>query len=294
MTAPKGFDGRNLLIALAPSAFVFLWSTGFVGVKLGLPHAEPFVFLGLRFAVTTVLVGGFMLATGVPLPRRRADIGHAMVVGALLHFTYITGVLEALRHGVSAGVVALVAGLQPLATAALAGRLLHERVRPVQWLGLVLGFAGVALVVYAKLAIAETTVAGFAFAGMALFGVTSGTLYQKRFCAGIDLRASIAIQIATAGLLCLAVATATENFTVHWTGAFVFAVLWLAVVVSIGAFSLFMLMLRRGAAARVTSLFYLTPPTTAVLGWLLFNETLGPLALAGMAVAVAGVALANR
>lgn len=294
MIAPPRSDGRNLLIALAPSAFVFLWSTGFVGVKLGLPHAEPFVFLGLRFAATTLLVGGFMLAARVPLPQRGTDIAHAMVVGTLLHFTYITGVLEAERHGVSAGVVALVAGLQPLATAALSGPLLRERVRLVQWLGLVLGFAGVALVVYAKLAIAETTLTGFAYAGMALFGVTAGTLYQKRFCTGIELRASIAIQIATAGVICFAVAGATEQFVVHWTGAFVFAVLWLAIVVSIGAFSLFMLLLRRGAAARVTSLFYLTPPTTAVLGWLLFNETLGPLALAGMAVAVAGVALANR
>jgi drug/metabolite transporter (DMT)-like permease len=287
-------DGRNLLIAFAPAAFVFLWSTGFVGVKLGLPHAEPFTFLGLRFAATTVLVGGFMLIVGAPMLRSRVEFGHAMAVGALIHFTYITGVLEAERHGVSAGVVALVAGLQPLVTAALSRPLLRERVRLVQWLGLVLGFAGVALVVYAKLAVAETTLAGVAYAGMALTGVTGGTLYQKRFCTGMDLRASLVVQIATAGLICFGLAVTTEHFTVHWTGSFVFAVLWLAIVVSIGAFSLFLLMLRRGAAARVTSLFYLTPPTTAVLGWLLFDETLGPLALAGRVVAVAGVALANR
>lgn len=294
MTTLTRADGRNLLIAVAPVAFVFLWSTGFVGVKLGLPHAEPFTFLGLRFAITTLLIGSFMLIVGAPFLRDLTELRHAMIVGALIHFTYITGVLQAERHGVSAGVVALVAGLQPLVTAALSRPLLRERVRLMQWLGLVLGFVGVALVVYAKIAIAETTLAGVGFAGMALTGVTCGTLYQKRFCAGMDLRASLVVQIGTAALLSFGLAATTEHFTVHWTGSFVFAVLWLAIVVSIGAFSLFLLMLRRGAAARVTSLFYLTPPTTAVLGWLLFDETLGPLALAGMVVAVAGVALANR
>lgn len=294
MTTAAPARDHALLIAIAPAAFVFLWSTGFVGVKFGLPYAEPFTFLGLRFATTTVLVGLFMLAVGARLPRSRAELGHAVVVGTLLHFVYITGVLQGLRHGVSAGVVALVAGLQPLVTAALAGPVLGERVRLIQWIGLVLGFGGVALVVYAKLAIAEATVAGFGFTLMCLLGVTFGTLYQKRFCSGMDMRASIVVQIGTAAVLSFAVAAVSESFSVRWTGQFVFAVLWLAIVVSIGAFTLLMVMLRRGAAARVTSLFYLTPPTTAVLGWLLFEETLGPLALAGMAVAVAGVALANR
>lgn len=294
MTAAARGGDSALLVAIAPAAFVFLWSTGFVGVKLGLPHAEPFTFLALRFGTTTLLVAGVMLAMGARLPRDPRQLGHSMVVGTLLHFVYITGVLEALRHGVSAGVVALVAGMQPLLTAALAGRLLGEHVRLIQWTGLVLGFVGVGLVVYAKLAIAEATVLGFGFAALCLFGVTAGTLYQKRFCGGIDLRSSIVVQLGTAALLAFALAALTEHLRVAWTGEFVFALLWLAIVVSIGAFSLFVLMLRRGAAARVTSLFYLTPPTTAVLGWLLFNETLGPLALAGMAVAVAGVALANR
>ena len=294
MIAAGRTDDRALLIALAPAAFVFLWSTGFVGVKLGVPYAEPFTFLALRFGTTTLLVGGVMLTMGARLPRDPRQIGHAAVVGILLHFAYITGVLEALRHGVSAGVVALVAGLQPLLTAALAGRLLGERVKLLQWIGLMLGFAGVGLVVYDKLSIAEATVAGFGFAALCLCGVTAGTLYQKRFCSAIDLRSSIVVQIGTAALLSVALAAFTERFAVDWTGEFVFALLWLAIVVSIGAFSLFILMLRRGEAARVTSLFYLTPPTTAVMGWLLFDETLGPLALAGMAVAVAGVALANR
>lgn len=282
------------LVAFAPAAFVFLWSTGFLGVKLGLPYAEPFTFLGIRFAITTVLLFAFALATGVRLPRDPTRIGHAMAAGAMLHFVYIGGVLGSLSHGVTTGVVALVVGLQPLITAALVGRVLGERVRTVQWMGLVLGFVGVTLVVYAKLSLAGTNALGFVFAVLGLAGITAGTLYQKRFCAGDDLRANLVVQLGTAAALCFVGAALAERFAVSWTGEFVFALLWLAIVVSIGAFTLLMVLLRRGAAARVTSLFYLTPPTTALLGWILFDESLEPLALAGMAVAVAGVALANR
>jgi drug/metabolite transporter (DMT)-like permease len=290
-TAPRP---DTVLIALAPAAFVFLWSTGFLGVKLGLPYAEPFTFLGIRFAITTAILFAFALASGVRIPAQPTRVGHAMAAGAMLHFVYIGGVLGALLHGVSAGVVALVVGLQPLITAALVGRVLGERVRAVQWAGLVLGFIGVALVVYAKLAVADATVLGFGYCALGLAGITAGTLYQKRFCAGDDLRSNLVIQLGTAAALCFVCAGFGETFAVTWTGEFVFALLWLAIVVSIGAFTLLMVLLRRGAAARVTSMFYLTPPTTALLGWALFDERLGPLALSGMALAVTGVALVNR
>jgi len=291
---PPEHRERDAFVVFAPAAFVFLWSTGFLGVKLGLPHAAPFSFLAVRFAITAALLVPIALALRAAWPRSAAEAGHAMVAGILLHVVYIGGVMGGIANGVSAGVVALVAGLQPLITAALVGRILGEAVSRLQWAGLALGFAGVVLVVYAKLAVGEATTVGFAFTAMALAGVTAGTLYQKRFCARLDMRAGLSIQFVTACALCFALGAALEDFRIDWTGEFVFAVLWLSLVVSMGAFTLLMLLLRRGAAARVTSLFYLTPPTTAALGWLLFGETLGALALAGMAVAVAGVALANR
>jgi drug/metabolite transporter (DMT)-like permease len=294
MASPASTPRNDLLVALSPAAFVFLWSTGFLGVKLGLPHAAPFSFLAVRFAITATVILVFALAVRAAWPRGPALAMHAMAAGALLHATYIGGVTGAIANGVPAGVVALVAGLQPLVTAALAGRVLGETVTRRQWAGLGLGFAGVLMVVYAKLSIGEATPVGFVFTVMALAGVTAGTLYQKRFCGGLDMRAGLAIQFVTASALCFAAGALVEDFRIDWTGEFVFAVLWLALVVSCGAFTLLMLMLRRGAAAKVTSLFYLTPPSTALLGWLIFGETMGALALAGMAVAVAGVALASR
>ena len=292
--APVEGDQRGLFIAATPAMFVLLWSTGFLAVKLGIPHADPLTFLAIRFTITVVIMVAFCAAMGVLRPADPAVIGHAMVVGVLAHATYISGVAKALEFGVSAGVVALVAGLQPLITAALVGRLLGETVSMMQWLGLGLGFAGVTLVVFEKVSMGVATAAGFGFAALALAAMTAGTLYQKRFCGGHDMRTSLAYQFIAAAIVTFAVAATFEDMNVAWTGEFIFALGWLAVVVSIGAFALLMAMLRRGQMARVTSLFYLTPPTTAVLGYFLFGETLGALALFGMAVAITGVALANR
>ncbi len=285
---------RDLFILISPSLFVLLWSTGFLGIKLGSPHADPMTFLSIRFALTTVLLTAFVLLVRAPWPVTAAAFGHTMVVGTLIHLTYISGVLFAVIEGVSTGVVALVMGIQPLITAALVGRVLGERVSAIQWAGLLLGFVGVGLVVFEKLSIGEATPLGFFFAALGLTGITGGTLYQKRFCDGADLRTGLVIQIGTAFVLSFAIAFLFEDMRVEWTGELVFAVVWLSLVVSIGAFTLLMLLLRRGAMARVTVLLYLTPPTTAVLGWFFFSEALGPLALIGMAVAVVGVALVNR
>ncbi len=286
-------DG-NLLFALFPALFVLLWSTGFIGMKLGVSGTGTMTFLALRFAISVTLLFAACVVMRVRWRVTPAAVGHAMVVGVLLHGVYIGSVGEALVHGVSAGAIALVAGLQPLVTAAFVGRLLGEAVSPLQWLGLALGFAGVGLVVLAKLAVGEATMVGFGFTALCLAGITAGTLYQKKFCGAHDMMTGMTIQFATATVLMFAGALVFEDFTIAWSGEFVAALLWLSIVTSIGAFALLFALLRRGAAARVTSLFYLTPPTTAVMGYALFGETLGWLAFAGMAVAVAGVAMANR
>jgi drug/metabolite transporter (DMT)-like permease len=216
------------------------------------------------------------------------------VVGLLIQFTYLGGVFVAIAHGVSAGVAALIVGLQPVLTAALVGVLLGEQVSPRQWLGLVLGFIGVALVVWSKLALDAGHLAGIATAVAALFGITLGTLYQKRFGAAIDLRSGTVIQNGAAAAAMLIAASRFETLTVDWRGEFVFALLWLVLVLSVGATILLLYLLRRGAASRVASLFYLVPPVTAFIAYLLFNETLTSAAVAGMLLAMGGVALVNR
>lgn len=294
MTSPGLDRGRFLLVASAPALFVVLWSTGFIGMKVGVPHAGPLTFLAIRFAICTAVLTAACLLFGVQWPAKRAEIGHAAVVGALLHAGYIGAVGEALMHGLSAGVVALVAGLQPLATAALAGPFLGERVSGFQWLGLALAFFGVAMVVWSKLAIGDATVLGFGFAALSLAAITAGTMYQKRFCGALGLRTGMTVQFATAAVLMLAGALAFEDMVVSWNYELIGALAWLSIVTSLGAFALLFVLLRRGAVARVTSLFYLTPPTTVVMGYFLFGEILGAVALFGMAVAVAGVAMANK
>jgi drug/metabolite transporter (DMT)-like permease len=278
----------------APALFVLLWSTGFVGAKYGLPYAPPFTFLGLRLVAAAALLAGGALA--LPGARatvratRRGQYGHAAVAGLLLHAGYLGGVFYAISVGVPAGVSAVVVSLQPVLTALLATRLLGERPALRQWLGLVLGVAGVALVVAPDLA-GDIPVRGLVACVVALLSTTAGTLYQKRHGDEVPLLWGTAVQYAAAAAVLLVLAVATERVAVRWTGDFVLAFGWLVLGLSIGAVLLLLLLLRRGTASGVASLFYLVPPATAVEALLLFGERLAALSLAGLAVAVVGVAL---
>lgn len=287
-------EGRAWLPVLTPALFVLLWSTGFIGAKLGLPYAEPLTFLLIRFACVLVLLAGLALLLRRPWPRQPAQVAHIAVAGILLHGGYLGGVFVALHRGMPAGVVALVVGLQPLLSALLGTRLVGESVTVRQWLGLALGFGGVVLVVGEKLGLAGVSVPGLVFSVLALLSITVGTLYQKRCCAELDLWSGSVIQFAAAALVLLPFALAFESLRVSWSGPFLFALTWLILVLSLGAISLLHVLIRRGAASHVSALFYLTPPTTALLAWLVFGERLGLPALAGMVLAVAGVAMAVR
>jgi drug/metabolite transporter (DMT)-like permease len=275
----------------APAVFVLLWASGFIGAKFGLPYAEPMTFLTVRMAAVVVLLGLIALATRPPWPGR-VGMAHSAVVGLLVHGCYLGGVFVAIDRRLPAGFAALVVSLQPVLTSTLANRLLGERVIPRQWLGLVLGLAGVYLVVRGH-AEGRATPMAWAAAGLALIGITIGTLYQKRFGGGIDWRTGFFIQYTAAGSLFAVGAFAFETRNVQWTGEFLFALTWLVVVLSFGAIWLLYFLIRRQAATRVVSLFYLTPPLTALMAYILFGERLEPLALAGMAVCVVGVALVN-
>lgn len=280
--------------SLLPVVFVVLWSSGFIGAKLGLPHAEPMTFLGLRFTIVTAMMGAVSLVTGARWPGTWREALHIGVAGALLQGVYLGGVYFGISRGVGAGVSALIVGLQPILTAALVPRFLGERVSARQWLGFVLGLLGVVLVVTSRLGLDVGHVWGVVATAVGLGGVTLGTLYQKRFCLNMDLRTGATIQNAVNAVLTLTGAFLFEDRTIDWTPSFVFALAWLIVPLSVGAVLLLYRLLRRGTATRVMSVFYLVPPTTALMAYAVFGERLNAVALLGMAVAVAGVALVMR
>lgn len=275
-------------VSAYPAVFVLLWSTGFIGAKLGLPYAEPATFLLLRFAVVLLLLIPICLAFRAPWPAPRG-VGHMLVAGVLLQAGYLGGVFAAIHHGMPAGVSALITGLQPLTTALLAGWLLKEAVTPRQWTGLVLGLAGVLLVVGERVQVSAMGAPSIALAFLALASITLGTLWQKRHGAGVDLRTGAAIQYIAAALVLAPFALLLETREVRWTGEFVFAIAWLAIVLSLGAVFLLLYLIRHGAATRVASLFYLVPPTTALVAWPLFGETYSLLSAAGMGLAMLAV-----
>ena len=296
MTTSSNAPRANAFTPFIPLLFVVLWSTGFIGAKLGLPDCEPLTLLSLRYCAVLLVMGAVVLATRAPWPASQVQCVHIGVSGLLIHAVYLGGVFTAIRLGLPAGVTALVVGLQPVLTALGAGLFLRERVRAPQWAGLALGLAGVVLVVAHKVAGSGGPAAATLLvpAVIALAGITAGTLYQKRFCPSFDLRTGSVIQF----LPCLAVtalaAWRTETMVVHWTPAFMFALAWLVLVLSVGAVSLLNVLIRSGSAVNVASLFYLTPPTTALIAWAMFGETLTGLALAGMGLAVLGVWLARK
>lgn len=277
-----------------PALFVVLWSTGFIGAKLGLPYAGPLTFLALRFWLAAALLTFLAIATRAPWPRRKVEVLHYAVAGLLVHALYLGGVFVGISLGVEAGVSAMIVSVQPLLVAAFAGLALGERVTPRQWVGLGLGLLGVILILARKLGHGLGDALGALACVAALLSMTAGTLYQKRYCAGMDLRTGNVVQFAASGLATGLLALLFEDNRIVWSGEFVFALLWLVLVLSLGAISLLYVLIRRGAASRVSGLFFLVPPCTALIAWPLFGETLGAVALLGMALTVAGVAMATR
>ncbi len=289
-------QGDGLLPEVAPWLFVTLWSTGFVGAKYGLPYAGPFTFLFVRMQLAWVLLAGLAIAGRAIWPRRPREAAHLAVAGLLLHAGYLGGVFFAIDRGMPAGLASLIVGLQPVLTAVGAHVLLRESVAGRQWLGLLLGFVGVALVVGEQVRMAEKqsiALASFVAITVALLAATSGTLYQKRFGGGADLTAAAAIQYLAAAALLAPLAVA-EGVRIDWTLPFVLALAWLLLVLSLGAMLLLLALIRQRAVSRVASLLYLVPPATALEAYLLFGERLGPPALVGMVVTAIGVALVVR
>ncbi|WP_294987865.1 DMT family transporter [Sulfuritalea sp.] len=281
------------VLRFAPLLFVILWSTGFIGAKYGLPHAEPLSFLLVRYLLVVSLMTVIALAMRAPWPKDGRQWFHIGVSGLLVHAIYLGGVFVSISKGLPAGVASLVVGIQPLLTAVGAGWLLNEAVLARQWLGLVLGFVGVAMVVSGKIG------SGFGLDALwpalaALAGITAGTLYQKRFCPSFDWRTGAIAQFLPTAVATGIVVGLSDNFRVEWAPDFIFALAWLVLVLSLGAISLLNMLIRKGTAVNLASLFYLVPPCTALIAWFLFDERLAGMALAGMALAVWGVYLARK
>ena len=276
-----------------PFLFVFLWSTGFIGAKYGLPYAEPLSFLLTRYGFVIALMTVIALVTRAPWPKEAKQWLHIGISGVLVHAVYLGGVFVAIKHNLPAGITALVVGMQPLLTAFGAGWLLGEKVSGRQWAGLGLGFVGVGLVVSGKFgdaALGPMLIPAL----IALLGITAGTLYQKRLCAQFDLRTGSVIQFVPTALLTAIAVAMFEDYRIEWTGQFAFALGWLVLVLSIGAISLLNLLIRSGSAVNVASLFYLTPLSTALIAWVIFAEKLTLTAALGMLIAVSGVYLVAR
>ena len=276
-----------------PWLFVLIWSTGFIVARYGMPNSPPFTFLLWRYVFSILCFVLWVKWARVPWPQGRAQWGHLAITGVLMHAGYLGGVWAAVKVGMGAGLTALIVGLQPVLTAIwLSARGGHVTRR--QWQGLALGFVGLAMVVSRKLEGGiEVTPWSLNMITMALVSITTGTLYQKRFVQTCDVRSANAVQLMAAYVVTLPLAL-LETEPALWNAEMTWAMVWAVLVLTLGGSSLFYILIQRGAAAAVTSLLYLVPPTTAVMAWVLFSEPITLVTLAGIAVTATGVSLVVR
>ncbi|MEM7188680.1 MAG: EamA family transporter [Pseudomonadota bacterium] len=276
-----------------PMTFVVLWSTGFIGAKLGTPYAPPITLLAMRFGIVAACLAAWMIITRIPWPTARQWREQAEIA-TLLHTIYLGGVFVAVDLGLEAGAAALILGLQPLAIALGAAILLNERLTWLQWAGMALGLAGAGLVVGRKLEAGIGGPASITFALAALVAISLGTILQKRRSADTPMLTGNMVQFTAATVQCTVIALIFEDIAVRWTPVLIFALGWMVIVLSLGALTLYYILIRRGVASEVSSLFFLVPASTAIIAWPMFGEVMGPLEIAGMGTAMCGVLLVLR
>ena len=282
---------KNNAIWMSP-LFILIWSTGFIIARYGMPHAEPLTFLAIRFFGVILILLPCILWFKAPWPSK-SQIVHLAIAGVLIQFGYLAGVWIAIRHGMPVGLTALIVGLQPILTAVFVS-FLAEKITRSQWQGLFLGLLGVFLVLYAQINTAGVNTQTIFFNITGLLSITVGTIYQKKYCAQFDLRTGSLIQFMTSLGLATIGAYLFETREVEWVLELVGALVWGIVGISIGAMSLLFILIRRGNATKVSSLMYLTPPTTAIMGWILFNEPLTILVGLGTVLTMLGVLIVNQ
>lgn len=277
-----------------PLSFIVLWSSGYIGGAIGILYAEPFTMTFLRFSLAGLLVLIFAILTRTSFPDDWRPLGHMAVVGFFMQAMQFGGLYAGMKNGVPAGQSALIVGLMPIFVGLAAGYVLRESVTWKQWCGLGLGLAGVALVLADRFGSGFAALFGYGCTAVALFGITAGTLYQKKFCSGFDLRVTGCMQMLVGAVVMLLAAYFTESMVIDWTPAFIGSVVWLALMNSIGALMLLYLMIRRGQATKVASLFYLIPPVTQIMASVMLHEMPTVVHVAGFALAVTGVYVSNH
>ena len=285
-------DFDKLAARAAPAIFVVLWSTGFVGTKYVIRNADPLTYLAIRMAIVVVLMALICVIVRPVWPSGR-EIGHSIVAGILVHGFYLGGTAVAISLSIPAGLSALMPGLQPILMSTIANRWLGERVTPLQWGGLLLGLVGVALIMHDR-PMSGQAGWGWLASTVSLVSITMGTLYQRRYCGRIDWRSGNLVQYVAVTIFFTIGAFLFEQRVVHWTAEFILATMWLAVVLSIGSIGLLYWLIRHQAATSVASLFYLVPAVTSVMAYVLFDERLDAVAIAGMVGCAVAVVLVNR
>ena len=284
------------MLRAMPLVFVLIWSTGFIVARYGMPNAPPFKFLALRYALSVACFLPWVWWSGVAWPAGRAQWLHLALTGILMHALYLGGVWAAVKAGMGSGLSALIVGLQPVLTALwLSAR--GRKVSPREWLGLLLGLAGLVLVVSRKFSQGsegdQANTFNLALTLLSLLSITAGTLYQKRFVAPCDVRSANVVQLLAALLATLPLAM-LESDSMNWNAELAGAMAWSVLALTLGGSSLLYVLIQRGAATSVTSLFYLVPPTTALMAWVLFAEPITAITLVGMAITALGVSLVLR
>ncbi len=288
---------KKLSIMVIPIVFVWLWSTGFIGAKYGLPYAEPFTFLLLRISITLVILGGVVHFTHAKWPDSLVSAGHLAVSGILVHGAYLGGVFSAIKAGMPAGLASVIVGLQPILTAAFVVLFTDVSFSRRQVAGLILGFAGIFCVILGDRFMASENLASgislesLAYAVIALLGISFGTFYQKKFCAKSPLLSGAFMQYTGAIVIFGLLAISFEKMEIEFSHQFIFAMGWLIFGLSITAILLLLFMIKKGAIERVASLFYLVAPVTAIETFLLFDERLSLIIWIGIALSVLGVYL---
>lgn len=285
---------RPLWLITAPVVFLLLWSGGFAVAKIGLNHAGPLTILALRYVILVAVLLPLALILRVPMPPTWRGWADVAVVGFCIQVVYFVACYVAFKAGVSAGGVAIIVCLQPILVALIAPRMVGERVSLWGWIGLALGLGGAAIVISSRGAIAAAGLFGLSCAAIGLFGMTVGTLWEKRFGKSHHPVAANLIQYAVGAVVTLPLAYASEDMAIRWNGEFVAVMAYLVIGNSIIALGLLLAMIRAGEVSRVSALFYLVPPLSALIAWPLLGEQLAPLAWVGMGVAALGVALVSR
>ena len=293
-------ESSSAWVRAMPAVFVLIWSTGFIVARYGMPHAPPFSFLAMRYAFSIFCFSIWIYLAKVKWPQTRQEVLHLSITGILMHAGYLGGVWAAVKAGMGSGLSALIVGFQPVLTAiwlSSRGTTAENKISQRQWMGLILGFLGLLLVVWRKLtqgsALDHVNLVNFSFALMALLSITLGTLYQKSFVKPCDVRSANTIQLMAALVVTMPLAF-LETETIQWNAELWGAMAWSVLGLTLGGSSLLYLLIQKGAAASVTSLMYLVPPCTAILAWMLFDEPITLVTLLGIALTAWGVSWVVR